>query len=96
MKMLENLNREHWAKALKTMDFDVNYKENEESLKKLSNLADMYHKWIQEETEKKPEELVVSQVGRVNPKNQISKEIEESMNKSIVECLGTMMNTEIF
>ena len=96
MKMLENLNREHWAKALKTMDFDVNYKENEESLKKLSNLADMYHKWIQEETEKKPEELVVSQVGRVNPKNHISKEIEESMNKSIVECLGTMMNTEIF
>lgn len=96
MKMLENLNREQWSRSLKVMDFEENHKENEESLKKLSNLALMYNKWIQEEIEKKPEELVVSQVGRINPKNHLKMEIEESMSKSIVECLGTMMNTEIF
>jgi len=62
----------------------------------MSNLAELYHKWVEDEIHKPKEELIVSTVGKLNPKNHLSDKIEETMTSNIKECLGTMMDTEIF
>ncbi len=92
MKMLINLNKVLWSESLKI----ETYEEEEETGERLTKLAELYNKWIQEEIQKTNEELIVSQVGRLNPKVQLQNQIEDSLTKSIVSCLGTMMNTEIF
>ena len=59
-------------------------------------MSEMYDKWIQDEITKSDEELIVSTVGKVNPKSHLQNEIEEALTSNIVESLGTMMNTDIF
>lgn len=96
MKMLESMNKVAWSSSLKIKDIEENHEENEIQLKELARLAELYHKWIEEEIKKTDEELVVSTVGKINPKNHLKTNIEESLTKNILQCLGTMMNTEIF
>lgn len=95
-KMLINLHKIQWSEGLENEDWNDHNNENEETLKELANLALLYHKWVQDEITKPKEELVVSTVGKVNPKNRLSEKIEDAMTSNITECLGTMMNTEIF
>jgi 26S proteasome regulatory subunit N11 len=94
--MLINLHKIQWSEGLENEDWNDHNNENEETLKELANLALLYHKWVQDEITKPKEELVVSTVGKVNPKNRLSEKIEDAMTSNITECLGTMMNTEIF
>jgi len=96
MKMLESLNKVAWSDSLKIKDVEENHEENETQLKELARLAELYHKQIEDEIKKTDEELVVSTVGKINPKNHLKTNIEESLTKNILQCLGTMMNTEIF
>jgi len=62
----------------------------------MSNLAELYHKWVEDEITKPKEELIVSTVGKLNPKNRLTDKLDETMTSNIKECLGTMMDTEIF
>ena len=96
MKMLVNLNKVAWSNSLQIQNFKEREEENNNQLKKLGTLASDYENWITEEITKTPEELVVSQVGKINPKNHLLREIDESLSQNIVDCLGTMMNTELF
>ena len=56
----------------------------------------MYHKQISAEIDKTSEEIIVETTGKTNAKGHLQAELEENMNSSIVECLGTMLKTEIF
>jgi 26S proteasome regulatory subunit N11 len=62
----------------------------------MARLTGEYNKWIQEEIKKPHDEFVVSSVGKMNPKNHLSTNIEESLNENVMECLGTMLNTVVF
>lgn len=95
-KMLGNLNKKNWSTTLKLSDFNVAQKSNLDRLKELSRLTGAYNKWIKEETKMKPEEFVVYQVGKENPKTHLEAEIEELNNTNVIDCLGTMLNTVCF
>jgi 26S proteasome regulatory subunit N11 len=51
----------------------------------MAHLAELYHKWVQDEITKTKEELVVSTVGKLNPKNHLTEKIEEAMTSNIRE-----------
>lgn len=55
-----------------------------------------YKKWIDEEIKKTKEEFIVSSVGKLNPKTHLMNSIEDTMNKNVMECMGTMINTVVF
>lgn len=65
-------------------------------LKKYKKLTSEYNKWIQEENKQKLKEFNVSSVGKMNPKNHLISNIEDTMNENVMECLGTMVNTVVF
>jgi len=65
-------------------------------LKKFKSLTADYNKWIQEENQKTLKEFNVSSVGKMNPKNHLLSNIEETMHENVMECLGTMVNTVVF
>jgi 26S proteasome regulatory subunit N11 len=67
-KMLLNLNKQNWSRAVRNQDFKEQQASTETTLKEMARLTEEYNKWIQEEIKKTREELVVSQVGKMNPK----------------------------
>ncbi len=95
-KMLLNLNKVNWGTALRNLDYLDQQAKTVDTVKELSKLTEEYNKWIQEELKKTKEELVVSQVGKMNPKNHLSQTIEDTLNENVMECLGTMLNTVVF
>ena len=65
-------------------------------MKKFKKLTTDYNKWIQEENKTKLKEFNISSVGKTNPKNHLTSNIEDTMNETVMECLGTMVNTVVF
>ena len=65
-------------------------------MKTLKRLTGEYNKWIQEENKQTEKEFVVSSVGKMNPKNHLMMNIDDTMNENVMECLGTMLNTVVF
>ena len=94
--MLNNLHKVNWSESLKNIDFKVQNKSNIDTLKHMSKLTKDYNKWIQEEIKQTKEEFVVSSVGKLNPKNHLMSNIEDTMNENVMECLGSMLNTVVF
>lgn len=95
-KMLLNLNKKSWTNSLRNLDFKDQQEKTVETVKELARLTSEYNKWIQDEIKKTKEELVVSQVGKMNPKAHLANTIDESLNTNVVECLGSMLNTVVF
>lgn len=94
--MLLNLNKTNWSKSVRCLDYKDQQERSESTLKEMARLTESYNKWIQEEIKKTKEELVVTQVGKMNPKVHLANHIEELMNENVTECLGTMINTVVF
>ena len=94
--MLLNLNKVNWSYSLRQKDYESQMKSNIETMKNFSKLTSDYNKWIQEENKQTDKEFIVSSVGKMNPKNHLMINIEETMNENVMECLGTMLNTVVF
>jgi len=95
-KMLLNLHKVNWGRALKTPAFTDQHTRNIDMLKKMSRLTSDYTKWIQAETKQTRDEFVVSSVGKMNPKTHLAMNIEENLNDNVTDCLGVMLNTVVF
>jgi len=61
-KMLMNLHKKGWTEGLKTADFKQHDKQNEETVKRMLELAKAYNKAVQEEDEKTAEKFHIHQV----------------------------------
>ncbi len=95
-RMLLNLNKVSWGKALKLQDQEEHQKKTHETMKNLERLTAEYNKWIQEENKQTLREFEVSSVGKMNPKTHLMSTIEDTMNDNVLECHGTMVNTVVF
>ena len=62
----------------------------------MAGLTEEYAKWIQNENKKSKKEMVVSTVGKINPKLRLEQHIEDVMTNNIVQCLGTMIDSIAF
>jgi 26S proteasome regulatory subunit N11 len=95
-KMLMNLHKKGWTEGLKTADFKQHDKQNEETVKRMLDLAKAYNKAVQEEDEKTAERFQIDQVGKLDAKKHLQQDIETVMSDNIIQCLGTMLDTVVF
>jgi len=95
-KMLMNLHKKGWTEGLKTADFKQHDKQNEETVKRMLELAKAYNKAVQEEDEKTAEKFQIDQVGKLDAKKHLQQDIETVMSNNIIQCLGTMLDTVVF
>jgi len=94
--MLLNLSKEKWVKGVKKDDFSDRDSRNLTCAQNMSKLAETYNKWVQEEMKKTRNEIVVSTVGKLNPKKHLEANVEELMTENILHSMSTAMNTYIF
>mmetsp|Transcript_64328 Transcript_64328/g.178090 ORF Transcript_64328/g.178090 Transcript_64328/m.178090 type:complete len:127 (+) Transcript_64328:167-547(+) len=64
--------------------------------KTMVNLSKDYNERVQEEDTKTAEELMISNVGKVDPKRHLEQHVSDLMSANIVQSLGTMLNTVVF
>jgi 26S proteasome regulatory subunit N11 len=92
----DSRNKAKWSEGFKVTDTFKHCEKNESVLKDMAGLTADYNNWIQDEMKKTKEELVVSTVGKVNPRTHLAQHIEETMTSNIIQCMGTMLDTLIF
>jgi 26S proteasome regulatory subunit N11 len=91
---------------MKLEQMDKIQEANIDTMKSMAGLAEKYTKWVEDQMEKSKEEMLVDNVGKINPVKHINQvrffyfltrqNAESLMSKNIVQSLGTMLNTKAF
>ena len=95
-EMLMNLHKRNWTKGLTVEKFEDHKASNEEILDKMVKLTAAYNERIQQEEGKTVEQILVDNVGKVDPKRHLEMNVADLMSANIIQCLGTMLDTVIF
>merc|ERR1711908_122265 len=95
-KMLLNLNKKKWSDGLCLKTFESHTESNEETLKRMADLAKSYVKSIEEEHETPIEKRAVANVGKQDAKKHLEASLNDLMGENIIQCLGTMLDTVAF
>lgn len=85
-----------WTNGLTVTSAVAHASSNESTLKTMLDLARQYHKRLEEAEGKSAEELVVLNVGKIDPKKHLENAVEELMTQNITQTLGLMLDTILF
>ncbi|OQR81687.1 26S proteasome non-ATPase regulatory subunit 14 [Thraustotheca clavata] len=95
-QMLMNLHKNTWSDGLVLMPFEDHSAKNQEMVERMLKLTKQYNERVQEEEEKTADELIVLNVGKVDPKKHLESDIYDLMALNTVQCLGAMLDTIVF
>jgi len=95
-QMLTNLYKKRWAVGLEARQFHAHSKSNHEIIANMSNYSNQYNDCIKEEEGKTAEEVLVANVGKIDPKRHLENCVEELMSYNILQLLGSMLATVVF
>lgn len=95
-KMLLNLHKKTWTHGLKIANSDTHAAENQKVVERMLKLVTDYNKRLEEEETMTKEELIVANVGKIDPKKHLENNVEELMTSNINQSLGTMLATVVF
>merc|ERR1719420_1992079 len=85
-KMLLNLNKKKWSDGLCLKTFESHTESNEETLKRMADLAKSYVKSIEEEQETPIEKRAVANVGKQDAKKHLEASLNDLMGKKHLEA----------
>ena len=94
--MLMNLHKKDWTNGLSIQKYEYHQKDVNTLLTGMCKLSKDYCTRVKEEEGKTQEEVEVLNVGKVDPKKHLENDVHELMAISIIQCLGTMIDTVVF
>jgi 26S proteasome regulatory subunit N11 len=95
-QMLMNLHKRNWTAGLTVDRFETHQENNEKVVDRMLKLTEDYNDRIAQEEGKTAEEILVENVGKVDPKKHLEMCVADLMSANIIQCLGTMLDTVIF
>jgi len=95
-QMLMNLHKRNWTAGLQVDAFEDHAAKNEAVVDRMLKLTASYGERIASEEGKTAEEVMVENVGKVDPKKHLEAGVAELMQLNIIQCLGTMLDTVVF
>ena len=95
-QMLMNLHKIDWSTGLKVQKFEDHQKQTVKMLDGMVRLTKDYCERVKEEEGKTAEEIEVANVGKIDPRRHLENDVHELMAASIIQCLGTMIDTVVF
>ncbi len=94
--MLMNLHKSNWTSGLTVSRFEDHQRTNESIVDRMLKLTEDYNERIVQEEGKTSEEILVENVGKIDPKKHLEMCVGDLMSANIIQCLGTMLDTVIF
>ena len=95
-KMLLNVHAQSWKSGLVPKPFEDHSKCNSEGMKKLVGLAKDYNTRVQEEAVKSASELMVANVGKIDPKRHLQEQVQDLLADNIDQELVVAMGATVF
>jgi len=95
-QMLMNLHKRNWTTGLSLEKFESHHQSNEQHVQKMLQLTKDYNERVQQEEGKTSEQILVDNVGKIDPKRHLETSVAELMSSNVVQCLGTMLDTVVF
>lgn len=95
-QMLMNLHKKDWAAGLKLTHYEEYQKFSEKKLEDMTRLTKEYYTRVKEEEGKSLDEIEVMNVGKIDPKKHLESDVHDLMSTTILQCLGTMLDTVVF
>jgi 26S proteasome regulatory subunit N11 len=95
-QMLMNLNKRNWTNGLALERFEDHQLSNEQVVEKMLKLTKDYNERVQQEEGKSTEQILVDNVGKIDPKRHLEACVSDLMSSNIIQCLGTMLDTVVF
>lgn len=95
-QMLMNLNKKDWTSGLALQKFEEHQRQTTALLSEMSRLSKDYCGRVKEEEGRTQEEVEVMNVGKIDPKKHLEQDVHDLMASSIIQCLGTMIDTVVF
>jgi 26S proteasome regulatory subunit N11 len=94
-QMLMNLHKRNrlWTQLQKFQDHQ---KSTEQVVDKMLKLTKDYNERVQQEEGKTVEQILVDNVGKIDPKRHLEMSVADLMSANIIQCLGTMLDTVVF
>jgi len=95
-QMLMNLHKKDWAVGLKLGAYEDYQKHSEKQLEDMVRLTKEYAGRVKEEEGKSMEEIELLNVGKIDPKKHLESDVHDLLATTILQCLGTMLDTVVF
>ena len=95
-QMLMNLHKRTWTAGLSLERFEDHQTSNEAYVDKMLRLTKDYNERVQQEEGKTTEQILVDNVGKMDPKRHLEASVSDLMSSNIIQCLGTMLDTVVF
>jgi 26S proteasome regulatory subunit N11 len=95
-KMLLNLRKRSWLEGLTIADCEEHAKQNQTTVEALLKLSKQYTERLDDEKGKSKKDIVVANVGKIDPKRHLALDVEELMASNIAQSLGVMLDTVVF
>ncbi|KAJ8607409.1 hypothetical protein CTAYLR_009948 [Chrysophaeum taylorii] len=95
-QMLTNLYKNTWATGLKTKRFEDHSAANLDLIQGMAKHSKNYNDRVKDEEGKTPEEVLVSNVGKIDPKRHLEANVNDLMADNILQVLATMLATVVF
>lgn len=95
-QMLTNLYKKTWTAGLTTLSFAYHSKANNKLIASMTKHSKSYNFRVGEEEGKSVEEMLVANVGKVDPKRHLENGVNELMAVNILQVLGLMLTTIVF
>jgi len=86
-KMLLNVHAQSWKKGLVAKPCEAHYAHNTASMKRLAALAKEYNARLQEEETKSAHEIMVANVGKIDPKRHLQDTVDDLVADNIDQTL---------
>lgn len=96
MTMLQYQDRLDETETFIKIDYEKENEGFQASLEAMVDTVEEYGKWIDLESEKDEKEMSMYQVGKLNPKNELMRNIEEISNNTINENLSLLLKHNAF
>merc|ERR1712194_474822 len=95
-QMLMNLHKRNWTSGLSLEKFEHHQLSNEDVVEKMLKLTTNYNERVKQEEGKTSEQILVDNVGKIDPKRHLESSVTDLMSSNIIQCLGTMLDTVVF
>lgn len=95
-EMLMNLHKRNWTAGLQVNKFEEHQLSTQTLVEKMLKLSKHYNERIEQEEGKTSEQIMVENVGKIDPKRHLETTVNDLMSINIIQCLGTMLDTVVF
>jgi len=94
--MCKERNAQKWSTGLVSQKFEEHSQKNDLQIQSMLSLAKDYNHRVQEEEKKTAEQIMIENVGKIDPKRHLKETVDTLMAENIDQSMTAALDTIVF